>query len=262
MAKPSSKVMEKLKKYREKLKTGGNWFQIKDGETPIVRVLPPKNPEDFFFKEVGQHYFNETYYICPRITNDEPCPFCETADELRGSGEKEDKELAKDFSPSRKWIIFLVDRSDARPTIRPFRSPKAIIDVLTRDYLDEDYGDILDPMEGRDYKFERTGAGKASEYDASPRPKVSALLPDASKEEVKEFLEKAPDMDSLVEVLSYEDLKKVIEAGEDPDEKDDKKKEEKDPDEKHEKEGKEDKKEEKSSDLRDRIRSKLKGKSK
>lgn len=265
MAKPSKKVMEKLKKYREKLKSGGNWFKLKDGESKIVRVLPAKDPEDFFFKEVGQHYLNGQYYTCPKITDGEPCPICEMAEELRESSEKEDQKLAKEFSASRKWVIILVDRSDAKPTIRPYRAPKSIIDVLTRDFLDEDYEDILDPFEGRDYKFEREGSGKSSEYDASPRPKTSPLLPKADEDEVKEFLDNAPDLDSFVDVPDYDDLQKALEGEEDPDDKDDTKpsKDDDDDDTGGDDDEQEDKKSSSKSkgssksDLKSRIKSKL-----
>ncbi len=259
MSKPNKKVLAKLKKYREKLKSGGNWFKIKDGESKIVRVLPSKDPEDFFFKEVGQHYLNDRYYTCPKITNGEACPVCETVEELRDSSEKEDKELAKDLSAGRKWIILLVDRSDSKPTIRPYRSPKAIIDVLTRDFLDEDYEDILDPFEGRDYKFEREGSGKSSEYDASPRPKQSPLLPDAEEKEVEDFLGQAPDLESFVDAVTYEELKAALEGEEDPDDQEDE--EEEDNQEEEEKKTKKSStskgKSGKKGDLKSRIRSKL-----
>ena len=214
--KPSAAVLEKLQKYREtKLKSNSGYFRLESGKPKTVRVLPPKEADEFFFKEMATHRVKGKSHVCPKITNDDPCPFCELQEELYASKNKEDRALAKKIRPRRKWIINLIDRGDTKPAVREYRAPKAIIDILTRDYLDEDYDDVLDPMTGRDYKLECSGEKLETRYDASTRPKPSALLPDATEKEVKEFLDSAPVLGESLEIPTYDELQKILsEVGE------------------------------------------------
>jgi len=270
--KRNSKVLDKIKAYRDKMNTGSG-FYLKDGDEKIIRVLPVVGLEEgLFYVEAIRHRINNGNHWCPQGMTGEACPVCELVDELKASGDEEDKKLAKDLSQKKKWLIWIIDREDGKPTPRLFFAPKAVINVLTRDYMDDEYDDILDISEGRDYKVSRNGKGLNTEYDASPRPKTSPMLPDADEEEMEAFLKGIKSWDEIIKVKSYEELQALID-GEDldgnasDDKSDDKDKDDdsdNDPDTDddncdNEEDAKEDKgsKKTSTSDIRSRIKSRL-----
>ena len=76
--------------------------------------------------------------------------------------------------------------------------------------LDEDYGDITDPSEGRDVRITCTKTpGKMwATTDVRPRGKDSPLSEDTSKS--KNWLGNIPDVNDMFELKSYEELERII----------------------------------------------------
>ena len=76
--------------------------------------------------------------------------------------------------------------------------------------LDEDYGDITDPTEGRDVRVTCTKApGKMwATTDVRPRGKDSPLSEDSSK--MKNWLDNIPDVNDMFELKSYEELERIV----------------------------------------------------
>jgi hypothetical protein len=76
--------------------------------------------------------------------------------------------------------------------------------------LDEDYGDITDPTDGRDVKVvcSKTPGRMWATTEVRPRGKQSALSSDSAQ--MKEWLSSIPDLDELYECKSYDELEKVV----------------------------------------------------
>ena len=76
--------------------------------------------------------------------------------------------------------------------------------------LDEDYGDITDPIEGRDVRVSCTkNPGQQwATTDVRPRGKDSPLSEDSSQS--KQWLDNIPDVNDLFELKSYEELENII----------------------------------------------------
>jgi hypothetical protein len=76
--------------------------------------------------------------------------------------------------------------------------------------LDEDYGDITDPLEGRDVKVTCTKApGRMwATTTVRPRGKATPLNTDATT--VKEWTTNIPSLDDLYTLKSYDELEKVV----------------------------------------------------
>ena len=76
--------------------------------------------------------------------------------------------------------------------------------------LDEDFGDITDVETGHDFKIIMYKEGQWPKYDQSqPRPKSE---PAGSSAEVAAWMEQLHDIQSLVKLEDYEELKNVSES--------------------------------------------------
>jgi hypothetical protein len=77
--------------------------------------------------------------------------------------------------------------------------------------LDEDYGDITDPLEGRDIKVVCTKppGKKYAMTDVMPRGKSTKLA--SSAKQSKEWLENIPSVEDLYTLKSYDEISTVLE---------------------------------------------------
>ena len=78
--------------------------------------------------------------------------------------------------------------------------------------LDEDYGDITDPSEGRDVKVICTkNPGQMwTTTEVRPRGKETPLSEDQSQ--TKKWMDNIPNVNDLFELKSYEELERIINA--------------------------------------------------
>jgi hypothetical protein len=76
--------------------------------------------------------------------------------------------------------------------------------------LDEDYGDITDPMEGRDVKVvcTKTPGRMWASTEVRPRGRSSVLSEDVSTS--KRWLDEIPSLDDMYTLKSYEELEKIV----------------------------------------------------
>jgi len=211
------KLMKKLAAAREDINSRGGGgvdrFKIGEDETKKFRVLPVGVEDDeLFFKETGTHRVNNKPNKCPKVTYDEDCPICEEVEELFKSSEAEDKEYAKKLRARSKWAIWVIDRTDSKLVPRLWEAPKSVIDPLIRDFMDEEYDDILDFESGRDYQVTRSGKGLDTTYDVSPRPKSSPMLPDGDVDECQEMVDSIPDWEEVIKCRSYDELADILDG--------------------------------------------------
>jgi hypothetical protein len=76
--------------------------------------------------------------------------------------------------------------------------------------LDEDYGDITDPLEGRDIKVivTKQPGRQWAMTEVRPRGKQSKLSTD--KNQIKDWIDNIPSLDEMFEEKSYDALTKII----------------------------------------------------
>ena len=76
--------------------------------------------------------------------------------------------------------------------------------------LDEDYGDITDPFEGRDIKVacNKNPGQQWAMTEVTPRGKSTGLS--KNKDQGKEWITNIPDPSELFSLKSYDELSKII----------------------------------------------------
>lgn len=207
-------LRDRLKRQREELRSSsnkGNMIFLKADTEIRVRILKVSEDEEFAV-EVQQFYLGEKLksVISPASIG-EPCALMEGYDELKASKDTDDKDVAKSFTPKKRFVMLVAKYKDLKGKEFESEEEKFVVvtpgmyqDILDL-YLDEnDWGDMTDPKEGYDLKLSRMGSGKTdTEYSVTPLPKSELKKPFAKKvynvrEEVKKIMP------------SYEETKRLL----------------------------------------------------
>lgn len=186
-------------------------WRPEEGEEHTVRLLSfPKNDgqpfkERWFYYNIG----NNPGLLAPKQFGD-PDPIQELINTLRDDGSKESYELAKKLYPKMRCYAPVIVRGEEDKGVRLWSFGKTVYQSLLNIMLDEDYGDITDPSEGRDVKVTCTKPpGRMwATTTVRPRGKATALSTEASQ--IKEWTDSIPDLDEMYTCKSYEELEKIV----------------------------------------------------
>ena len=139
-----------------------------------------------------------------------PDPIQELITTLRDEGTKESYELAKKLYPKARYYAPVVVRGEEEKGVRVWSFGKTVYQSLLNIMLDEDYGDITDPVDGRDVKVVCTKApGRQwATTEVRPRGKQSPLA--ADKKTSATWIEAIPDITNLYEAKAYDALSKIV----------------------------------------------------
>ena len=186
-------------------------WRPEEGSETTVRLLAYPNNDGQPFKELMFYYNigNNPGLLAP-YQFDKPDPIQELITKLRDEGSKESYELAKKLYPKMRCYAPVVVRGEEEKGVRLWAFGKTVYQTLLNYMLDEDYGDITDPHEGRDVRVncQKNPGQQWATTDVRPRGKDSPLSEDSSKS--KQWLDNIPDVNDLFELKSYEELERII----------------------------------------------------
>lgn len=168
-----------------------------------VRLCPPPDGCDLWFKEFGVHYSvyedqeNPTE-TCPRLTKGTACPVCEFVRGLWRSGSDEEKELARKIGAKKRYIsnVLVVSGPNSDPKTPRLWSYGPMIWDQIMAFVNTDDGvvPIDDPATGHNLTLtvteKRTGKQTFPNYLVSPIIHPSAI----------------PDQSSLSKLNDYEEV--------------------------------------------------------
>jgi hypothetical protein len=207
--------MEEAKAEAERRKA--KFWKLKEGRN-VVRILPPWEGADEFYKPYGQHFKigleGKTIVYCPNDTLGLPCPVCDGIKAMwkgaDAAGDEELKKRLKDISSTPRFMVNLIDRKEPEKGIQQGDIPKSVMESIWNKMVDPDagVGDITDPKAGYDVIIVRRGEGINTKYDVSIATKPSVVDPGV--------LEGIVDLDALIKVESYENLKLIVDGKEAP----------------------------------------------
>jgi len=190
-----------------------NTISLEPGKT-VVRIIPYQFNKDNVFSEMQFHYdIGNRPYLSP-LTYGRPDPIAEFGQKLRKTGSKEDWKIGKKLSePGMRVYVPVLVRGKEAEGVKFWGFGKTIYEEILGIMLDEDYGDITDPISGRDLTIEYTLPNK----DAGERyPKTSIRIkPNQSPisndpKIVEDALSKQINLTELFVEPSYEELTGVL----------------------------------------------------
>ena len=199
-------------------------WRPEEGSETTIRLLAYPNNDGQPFKELMFYYnIGSNPGLLAPYQFDKPDPIQELITKLRDEGTKESYELAKKLYPKMRCYAPVIVRGEEEKGVRLWAFGKTVYQTLLNYMLDEDYGDITDPIEGRDVRVSCTkNPGQQwATTDVRPRGKDSPLSEDSSKS--KKWLDNIPDVNDLFELKSYEDLENIVNTWLNDDEEEEKK---------------------------------------
>ena len=186
-------------------------WRPQEGEEHSVRLLSFPNNDGQPFKELWFYYNigNNPGLLTPNQFGD-PDPVQELINKLRDEASKESYELAKKLYPKMRSYAPVIVRGEEDKGVRLWSFGKTVYQNILNIMLDEDYGDITDPTEGRDVKVicTKPPGRKWATTEVRPRGKATALS--SETEEAQEWLSNIPDPSQMYECKSYDELSKII----------------------------------------------------
>lgn len=210
MAIDISKIRSRLNTLQSTQRKSDQLWKPKPGKTQ-VRIVPYKYNKDNPFIELYFHYnVNNKTYISP-ISFGRPDPIAEFADKLKKMGDKEDWKAAKKMEPKLRTFAPVVVRGEESEGVRFWGFGKTVYQEILGYIADPDYGDITDPVSGRDITIDYKTAKEAGTQYPTTTIRVKPNETPLADENVEKFLEDQVEIGDLYQELSYDELKEVLE---------------------------------------------------
>lgn len=192
-----------------------NW-RPEVGKEYNIRILAFPNNEGQPFKDRWWYYGiggeNARAFLAPSQFKERD-PIQELITKLREDGTPESKEIAKKFYPKMRTYAAIIVRGEEDKGVRLWSFGKMIYQDLLNLMLDEDYGDITDPLTGRDLKITAIKQQGKSFADTklTPRPNSTPLSKDNNQS--KNWLSSIPSIEENIDSynkISAEEIEKRV----------------------------------------------------
>jgi len=192
----------------------------------VIRVLPYKHNKDNPFIELFFHFgLNNKTYLSP-ITFGRPDPIEEFAQKLKTSGNREEYQMARKLESKMRTFAPIIVRGEETQGVRFWGFGKTVYQELLSVIADPDYGDITDPVNGRDVSVEFKTAEETGKSfpSTSIRVKPNQTPITEDKAQLEAMLDNQKDITELYNELSYDELTGVLNEWLNPSESDDEEK--------------------------------------
>ena len=215
-------IKRKLERLQGNTKGRSTMWKPTEGEEATVRLISFPDNDGQPFKELMFYYNipNQRGLLAPyQFGNKDPVQ--ELITKLREDGSKESYELAKKLYPKMRCYAAVVVRGEEDRGVQLWGFGKTVYQKLLSIMLDEDYGDITDPTDGRDIKVVCTKQpGKMwAMTEVLPRGRSTPLAKETAQ--IKEWSSNIPNVDEIFTCKTYDELSKIINdwiSGDDEDE--------------------------------------------
>ena len=217
------KIKDRLNQLQQTSTVSNSFWKPQPGKTQI-RMVPYKFNKDNPFIELYFHYSmgdNKTH-ISP-ISFGRPDPINEFAAKLKSTGDRDEWIQGRKLEPKMRTFVPIVARGQEHEGIKFWGFGKTVYQELLGFIADPDYGDIADPITGRDIVVERqTPAEAGNQYGKTTiRVKPNQLPLTEDKDVLKKMFDGQVDIKEIYTEPTYEELKEVLKNYLNPDNSDD-----------------------------------------
>ena len=202
-------IKSRLNQLQSTSSTANSFWKPPAGKTQI-RITPYVENKDNPFVELFFHYSlvpNKT--VLSPLSFGRPDPVQQFADKLKSTGDKDEWIQGKRIEPKMRTFVPVVVRGEESEGVKWWGFGKTVYQELLSIIADPDYGDISDPMTGRDIVVERQTAAEAgNQYGKTTirvKPNQTALVEDMDLS--KKLLTVQPNIVELYTEPDFETLK-------------------------------------------------------
>ncbi len=204
-------VKKRLAQLQTSTTRSTNLWKPQPGRTQI-RILPYKLNTDTPFIELFFHYdLGGKSYLSPTSFG-RPDPIEEFADKLKQSGNREDWRLGKKLESKLRTFAPVVVRGEEQGGTKFWGFGKTVYQELLSIIADPDYGDISDPINGRDVvvEFKTAEETGASFPKTTIRVKPNQTPITEDKAVLTDLLDNQKDITEVYNELSYDELAEAL----------------------------------------------------
>ena len=188
-----------------------NLWKPQPGKT-LIRIVPYKFNKQTPFIELFFHYdIGGKSYLSP-ISFGRPDPIEEFADKLKSSGNRDDWKLGKKLEAKMRTFTPVIIRGEEKEGVKFWGFGKTVYQELLSVIADPDYGDITDPLNGRDVNVEFKTAEETGATFPSTTIRVKPVTAPISED--KNILELVSDtqreLTEIYQEKTYDELTEIL----------------------------------------------------
>ena len=178
----------------------------------VVRIVPYKFNADNPFIELYFHYdLGGKNYLSP-VSFGRPDPIEEFAQKLKSTGSKDDYRLGRKIEAKMRTFAPVMVRGEETQGVKFWGFGKTVYQELLSIIADPDYGDITDPVNGRDVAVEFKTAEETGKSfpSTSIRVKPNQTPITEDKAVLTNLLDDQKDIREVYNELSYDELAEAL----------------------------------------------------
>ena len=207
-----SAIKSKLTQLQSTTSTKDKFWKPQPGMQQ-VRIVPYTHNKDNPFIELYFHYNlgNNKTYLSP-VSFGRQDPVEEFANKLKSTGDKDEWIQGKRLEPKMRTFAPVVVRGQESEGVKFWGFGKTVYQELLSVIADPDYGDITDPVNGRDIMIERqTPAEAGNQYGKTTvRVKPNQTPITDNKEMLETLLTSQSNLTELYTEPTYDELKEAL----------------------------------------------------
>ena len=178
----------------------------------VVRIVPYKFNKDNPFIELYFHYdLGGKNYLSP-ISFGRPDPIEEFAQKLKSTGSKDDYRLGRKIEAKMRTFAPVMVRGEENQGVKFWGFGKTVYQELLSIIADPDYGDITDPVNGRDVAVEfKTAEETGKSFPSTSirvKPNQTPITEDASV--LESIKETQKNITEIYQERSYDELTQAL----------------------------------------------------
>ena len=205
-------IKKKLSQLQNTTSTKENFWKPQPGKT-LIRMVPYEFDKANPFIELYFHYNlgdNKTY-LSP-VSFGRPDPINEFADKLKQAGSRDEWIQGKKLEPKMRTFVPVVVRGQEREGVKFWGFGKTVYQELLGFIADPDYGDIADPINGRDIVVEKQTPQEAGnqfgKITIRVKPNQTSLT--ENNDVLEQLLNGQSELTKLYNEPSYDELKEAL----------------------------------------------------
>ena len=176
-----------------------------------IRIVPYIHNRENPFLELYFHYNFSGKTILSPISFGKPDPIVEFAEKLKSTGNKDDWKMGTSLEPKMRCYVPILIRGKESEGIKFWGFGKNVYQEILGFITDADYGDITDPMNGRDIAVEfksKEQTGKDfPETAIRVKPNVTVMT---DNKEVLEMIKNQPKITELFKEYTYDEIEVIL----------------------------------------------------
>jgi len=209
-------IKQKLNSLQNVTSKQNNLWKPEPG-TQVVRIVPYQHNRENPFIELYFHYNFGGKSILSPMSFGRPDPILEFGEKLKSTGNSDDWKSGKKLEPTMRCYVPVIVRGKEDEGVKFWGFGKSVYQELLGFIADPDYGDITDPVAGRDIAVEFKAADQTGksfpETSIRVKPNQTAVTDNKA---VLEKLANQPKATDIFKEYSYDEMTKLLHNWLDP----------------------------------------------